>query len=383
MSGPIVLAAGGTGGHVFPAQALASELLRRGRPVVLVTDRRGAGYEKSFPGVDIQRIPAATFAGRGTFGKARSLLEIGAGYVAARGVLHRLSPGAVVGFGGYPSLPTMLAATRIGLVTVLHEQNAHLGRVNRFLAPRVTAIATSFPDVAGMRPQDRIKTTLTGNPVREAIAAVRDVPYTPPNGDGAVRLLVLGGSQGATVFSDVVPEALAGLAENVRRRLRVTQQCRAEDIERVREIYGKAAIAADLAAFIEDVPALLGAAHLVISRAGASTVSELAVAGRPAILVPYPHATDDHQTANARALAGAGGGWLMPQAKFTPAACRQSLEALLGDPHTLADMARGARSSGRPQAAAALAGLVERLAPSNGGTVFGDDARRKMPGRAA
>jgi UDP-N-acetylglucosamine--N-acetylmuramyl-(pentapeptide) pyrophosphoryl-undecaprenol N-acetylglucosamine transferase len=365
MTRPIALAAGGTGGHVFPAQALASELQRRGRTVILITDKRGAGYEKAFPGVGIHRISAGTFAGRGVMGKARALFGIAAGYLAAGSLLRKLDPAVIVGFGGYPSLPTMLAAGR-KRVTLLHEQNAHLGRVNRLLAPRVSAIATSFPQVSGLGQQEMAKVAVTGNPVREAITAVREVPYTSPNGEGPIRILVLGGSQGATVFSEILPEALTQLPETLRKRLRITQQCRAEDLDRVRAAYAGAGIAADLASFIEDVPALLAAAHLVVSRAGASTVSELAVSGRPAILVPYPHATDDHQTANAKALVNAGGAWLMPQPKFTASACRQSLQALLGDAHTLAEMADGSRSMGRPRAAADLADLVERLAPGNG-----------------
>ena len=364
--GPVVLAAGGTGGHVFPAQALANELKARGHRLVLITDRRGAGYEDAFPGVRLVRVRAAAFAGRGVAGRLAALAEIAAGTFAARRILGRLGPSAVVGFGGYPSLPAMLAASRMAVPTMVHEQNAVLGRVNRFLAPRVTTVATSFAETRGLGERDLGKAILTGNPVREAVAAIREVPYAPPDRDGALRLLVLGGSQGATVFSDVVPEAAAALPQPLRRRLRVTQQCRPEDIERVRASYDAAGLTADLATFIADVPALLAATHLVLSRAGASTVSELAVAGRPAILVPYPHATDDHQTANARALAQAGGAWLMPEEKFSAAACRESLEALLTDSETLADMAAGARSAGRAGAARDLADLVERLVAASG-----------------
>jgi UDP-N-acetylglucosamine--N-acetylmuramyl-(pentapeptide) pyrophosphoryl-undecaprenol N-acetylglucosamine transferase len=363
---PIVLAAGGTGGHVFPAEALAAELRRRGRALALVTDRRGGGYEERFPGIDIHLVPAASPSGRGSLGRLKAIGEIGAGVVAARALFRRLAPAAAVGFGGYPSLPAMLAASLMRLPTLIHEQNAHLGRANRLLAGRVGAIAMSFAETSGIRARDRAKVTLTGNPVREAIGAVREVPYAAPTTEGALRLLVLGGSQGATVLSEVVPAALAALPEGLRARLRVSQQCRAEDIERVRETYRAAGVAADLATFFHDVPAQLAACHLAITRAGASTVSELTVAGRPAILVPYPHATDDHQSANARAVVAGGGAWLMPQPKFTATALAETLAALAADPAALARMAAGARALGQPQAARQLADLVERLAPANG-----------------
>ncbi|SLN37308.1 undecaprenyldiphospho-muramoylpentapeptide beta-N-acetylglucosaminyltransferase [Oceanibacterium hippocampi] len=359
----ILLAAGGTGGHVLPAQSLAVELQSRGWQVALATDARGERYEALFPGVTVHRLPAGTFSSPGLGAKLRAGLAIVNGYRLARRLIRRLDPVAVVGFGGYPSLPTMLAATRGSRPTVLHEQNAVLGRVNRLLAPRATRIATGFETIEGVRPDDLAKVVLVGNPVRQAIAAVRALPYTAPGDGGALRLLVLGGSQGATVFSEIVPEALGRLPQAMRRRIRITQQCRAEDLEAVRQRYRDLGITADLASFVSDVPALLGSCHLAITRAGASTVSELAVAGRPSILVPYPHATDDHQSANARALVAAGGAWVMPQDKFTIDSCRQTLEALLSDPESLQEMADGARSAGRPEAARDLADLVEKLLP--------------------
>lgn len=362
----IALAAGGTGGHLFPAQALAAELVRRGRRVVLLTDKRTAGFEDRFQGVEVHVVRAATFANAGALAKARALADIGAGTLAARKLLRRLDVAAAVGFGGYPSLPPMLAATMLRLPAMLHEQNAVLGRVNRLLAPRVDAVALSFESTVGLRAEDESKRSVTGNPVRPAIVAVRELAYVPPNGEGPLRLLVLGGSQGAQILSDVVPAALAALPPELRSRLRVTQQCRPEDLERVRAAYRESGIVADLAAFIDDVPALLGACHLAITRAGASTVAELAVAGRPSILVPYKHATDDHQTANARALAAAGGAFVMPQDKFTAATLADSLSALLIDAPVLGDMAKAARAAGVPDAAARLADLVESLAPANG-----------------
>ncbi|HYM30560.1 MAG TPA: undecaprenyldiphospho-muramoylpentapeptide beta-N-acetylglucosaminyltransferase [Candidatus Cybelea sp.] len=363
---PIVLTAGGTGGHVFPAVALAAELRRRGRPLVLVTDRRGAGYEERFPDTEIHAVTAGTPSGRGPLGRIVAIGEIAAGTWAARGLLKRIRPAAVVGFGGYPSLPAMLAATRLGLPTMLHEQNAVLGRVNRLLASRVAAIATSFAETAGIAAGERGKTSLTGNPVREAVAAVRELPYSAPQPGGPIRLLVLGGSQGARILSEVIPAALIQLPPNVRQRIRLTQQCRPEDLERVKTIYSDSGVSADLTTFIQDVPALLASVHLCITRAGASTVAELALAGRPAILVPFAAATDDHQTANAKSLVAAGGAWLMPEAKFNAASLRQTLETLIDDGAALVEMAAAARQSGRPNAAGALADLVERLAPADG-----------------
>lgn len=358
MSGPIVLAAGGTGGHIFPAQALAAELMRQGRRVALITDRRGTGYEDRFPGVDIFRIRAATFTGKGVAGKVRGAVDIFAGVMAARRILRQLKAVVVVGFGGYPSLPTMLAAAWAKLPTVIHEQNAVLGRVNRLLAKRVGAIATSFAETRMIAAADQGKVTVVGNPVRQAVVDRREDPYQPPAYNGQVRLLILGGSQGATVFSDIVPPALADLPGALRARLHVTQQCRQEDLERVGRAYRDAGITAELASFVEDVPAALSRAHLVISRSGASTVCEVTAVGRPALFVPYPHATDDHQTANARTVADAGGARVIPHDKFTVAVCRESIEALASDPHMLLKMAVASHKQGRPDAARALAGVV-------------------------
>jgi len=358
VSGPIVLAAGGTGGHIFPAQALAAELMRQGRKVALITDRRGTGYEDRFPGVDIFRIRAATFTGKGLAGKLGGAVDILAGMMAARRILRQLKAVMVVGFGGYPSLPTMLAAAWSRLPTVVHEQNAVLGRVNRLLAARVGAIATSFAETQRIRPRDQGKVTVVGNPVRQAVVDRRQDPYQPPDRNGQIRLLVLGGSQGATIFSRVVPAALAGLPAAMRACLHVTQQCRQEDIDAAGEAYRSAGIEADLATFVEDVPAALARAHLVISRSGASTVCEVAAVGRPAVFVPYPHATDDHQTANARTIALAGGARVIPHDKFTATACRETVEALVTDSRMLQQMADASRRQGRPDAARDLAALV-------------------------
>ncbi len=367
MNAPIVLAAGGTGGHVFPAQALAAELAARGRALALITDRRGADFEGAIDRDAIHAVPAASVSGRGLAGRLRGLAAIGLGVLQARRLLGRLGPAGVVGFGGYASVPAVLAATRMGLPSVIHEQNAVLGRANRLLAPRVRAIATSFAATAQICPADAGKAEHTGNPVRPEIAALADLPYRAPEADGRLELLVTGGSQGARVMSDVVPAALAALPEGLRRRLHVVQQCRAEDLDRVRASYAGAAIEAELAPFFGDLAARLAAAHLVVARAGASTIAEIAAAGRPAILVPYPHATDDHQSANANAFAASGAGWPMPEPGFTPEALAARVTSLAETPALLAEAARAARAEGRADAARRLADLVERRMPSNGG----------------
>jgi UDP-N-acetylglucosamine--N-acetylmuramyl-(pentapeptide) pyrophosphoryl-undecaprenol N-acetylglucosamine transferase len=370
--GRIVLAAGGTGGHMFPAQALARELLGRGLTVALITDHRGGGFGPDLPQVETHRISAAGLAGRGLLGKLRGILKLGLGLVQARRLLKALGGEVVVGFGGYPSVPTVLAGASLGLRVVLHEQNAVLGRANRLLAARADTIATSFDRVAAIAEADRAKVRLTGNPVRPAIAALGRRPYAVPDGNDVLRLLVIGGSQGATVFNEVVPAALCRLPEPLRRRLEVSQQVPGGAIEEVAARYRDCGIACEPKAFFDDMPVRLGAAHLVIGRAGASTVAELAAAGRPGLLVPYPSATDDHQTANAQCLAEAGGGWVMPQPSFTAARLAERLEALFANPALLARASRCAQAYGRDQAAAALADVV--CARDNHNGSHGDDA---------
>jgi UDP-N-acetylglucosamine--N-acetylmuramyl-(pentapeptide) pyrophosphoryl-undecaprenol N-acetylglucosamine transferase len=357
MSALIALAAGGTGGHMFPAEALARELLGRGHLVALVTDRRGQAFGDRLAGVELHRIRAGRF-GAGLMSKVVGIAELALGTLEARRLLRWLSPAAVVGFGGYPSVPTMLAAARLGLPTLIHEQNAILGRANRLLAPRAKQVATSFADIGAVRESDRARLVLTGNPVRPAIAALRGAPYPAIANDGPFHVLIIGGSQGARVLSEVTPAAFAGLPEAVRRRLRVTQQARAEDIEAVRRAHAESGVAAELATFFADVPERLARAHLVVSRSGASTVAELAMIGRPAILVPYLHAADDHQTANARALEKAGGAWVMPHAAFTAEALAAKLGQLMQAADSLARAAAAAHGLGRPDAARVLAELV-------------------------
>ncbi|MBW4091036.1 MAG: undecaprenyldiphospho-muramoylpentapeptide beta-N-acetylglucosaminyltransferase [Proteobacteria bacterium] len=359
---PVVIAAGGTGGHLFPAEALAAELIARGRRIALMTDARSRALDSPvFAGRERFVLPGAGIAGRGAARAARAIVALAAGTVQARAILGRLDAAVVVGFGGYPSVAPVLGARllRARPPVVLHEQNAVLGRANRFLARHAACLALSFPDTT--RVPGGTATTLTGNPVRPAIAALAGAGYAPPGTDGTLRLLVLGGSLGARVFADVLPAALAALPEPLRVRLAVVQQCRAEDLARVRAAYDAAGIAAELAPFFADVAARLAAAHLVVSRAGASSVAELAVAGRPALLVPLPGAIDDHQSANARALVAAGAAEAIAQAACTPAVLAERLAAWLGDPARLADAARATATVARTDAGARLADLVESL----------------------
>ena len=372
--GGIMLAAGGTGGHVFPAQALAAELDRRGRVVDIVTDNRGQDFSGDFsddfsddfsgrfPGQTIHHVASATLSGRGLLGKLAAMINIALGTIQARRLIRQVGPAAVVGFGGYPSLPTMLAAITLSVPRAIHEQNAVLGRVNRLLARRVDAIATSFPVTKGLPPSKGQPKLVTGNPVRDDIIALADQPYTAAAPDGPFQILIFGGSQGARRFSEVIPQALLALAPELRRRLSVVQQCRAEDLDAVRQIYGQANIQAETATFFTDMPARLAAAHLVIARSGAGTVSELAMAGRPSILVPYAHATDDHQSRNAEVLSSAGGAWVLPEADLAVPVLTEHLAKLMNQPESLAEAAKAAKGRAQPNAAAQLAELVLALA---------------------
>jgi UDP-N-acetylglucosamine--N-acetylmuramyl-(pentapeptide) pyrophosphoryl-undecaprenol N-acetylglucosamine transferase len=354
-----VLAAGGTGGHMIPAHALAEELMRRGHRVALVTDERGARIPGLFEGVQVHILPAGRLGG-GPMSWLGAIRKIFTGRAMASRLYETFEPSAVIGFGGYPALPALMAAQRDGIPTLVHEQNAVLGRVNRILARKVDAIATAYPDVQRLAASRQAKTHLVGNPVRDEVLALRDQPYPEITDEGVFRLLVTGGSQGATILSKVVPEGLGLLPEHFRRRLQVTQQCRAEDIEEVRARYAALGIPAELATYIADMPDKLAWAHLVIARAGASTIAELTVAGRPAILIPLPSATDDHQTANAREMAKAGGGRTIAQRNFTPVELAKQMQKLGLEPAALTNAAMRAWSVGRPNAASDLADLVER-----------------------
>jgi UDP-N-acetylglucosamine--N-acetylmuramyl-(pentapeptide) pyrophosphoryl-undecaprenol N-acetylglucosamine transferase len=358
---PIVIAAGGTGGHFFPAEALAAELIARGRWVVLMTDARAVVPRSSvFDTRSHYVLPGAGIAGRGAMRAGKAVFALTAGALRARAIMARLRPAAVVAFGGYPSVPPVLASRflRERPPVILHEQNAVLGRANRFLARHAKLLALSF-DQTSLVPAGVLR-VVTGNPVRPAVTSLNTQGYDTPAGDAA-RLLVLGGSLGARIFSDIVPDALAKLSPSRRSGLRVVQQCRAEDIERVRDAYAACGIDAELAPFFPDIAERLSAAQLIIARAGASTVAELAACGRPSILVPLPGAIDDHQSANARALADAGAAWVMPQPAFTVDALSERLRALLENPAQLAAAAASARTVARPNAAEALADAVDQL----------------------
>jgi UDP-N-acetylglucosamine--N-acetylmuramyl-(pentapeptide) pyrophosphoryl-undecaprenol N-acetylglucosamine transferase len=380
LSAPFVVAAGGTGGHLFPARALAGELARRGHGVALAADARAAAYAAEDIGVPCHIVRSATPSGRGAFGTLAAGATIASGTLQARRLLRRLGARVVIGFGGYPSLPTLLAARGVGARVVLHEQNAVLGRVNRLMLRRAEVLALSFEETSGFAPRPGLSVVTTGNPVRPEVLAERDRPFAPPQDDAPLRLLVFGGSQGARLFGQVVPAALGRLAETLRRRLRVVQQVRPEDESRVAGVYRELGIEAEVRTFYDELPQRIARAHLVIARAGAGSVSELAVIGRPALLVPYAHAMDDHQVANARALTTGGGAVLLVEERFTPDELAARIDSLARRPDVLERMAARARAVGRPEAVSALADLVEPLA--NGGRAGGYGVARE-PRRAA
>ncbi|WP_312490435.1 undecaprenyldiphospho-muramoylpentapeptide beta-N-acetylglucosaminyltransferase [Sphingomonas sp.] len=360
MSRHFVLAAGGTGGHMVPAAALAAELTRRGHRVALVSDARGVRFPGLFEDIQTHVLPAGRFSG-GPVGWGKALREMWRGRAMARELYKTFRPAAVIGFGGYPAMPALLAAFAEGIPTAIHEQNAVLGRVNRLVAGKVDAIALSYEDTQRLSAKHADKTRLIGNPVRDQVLALRARPYPLLEEDGIFRVLVTGGSQGASILSQVVPDGLAMLPVTFRRRLQVTHQARIEDIDAVRAKYAEHEIPAELATYLPDLPEQLAWAHLVIARAGASTLAELTVAGRPAILVPLPSATDDHQTVNAREMTKAGGARTIAQKDFTPVELAKQMQKLGLDPAALENAAGRARACGRPEAASDLADLVESL----------------------
>lgn len=358
--GVILLAAGGTGGHLFPAEALAHELNERGWSVHLATDDRAERFAGHFPAAAIHPIQSATMGSKNPIAMLGAFWKIWRGVRQASAVIARIKPDAVVGFGGYPTLPPLYAATRRKVPTLIHEQNAVMGRANRALAGRVDAIA------GGFLPQDTsaagAKTVTTGNPVRPAVLEAARTPYAASAGEQPFRLLVFGGSQGAQFFSDAFPGAVALLSDAQRKRLVITQQARADDVARVKAAYAALGVAVEVSPFFTDMAARMATAHLVISRSGASTVSEIAVIGRPALLVPYPYALDHDQAANAAALAAAGGGEVHPQSSLSPERIAALIGGLMDNPERLAAMAAGAKSAGRPDAARLLADLTEAIA---------------------
>ncbi len=358
--GPIVLAAGGTGGHVFPAEALAGELQKRGWPLVLVTDRRGQAYGGTLGQVKTFGVSSAQVLGQGPLSRLAAVLSLLRGSWQARKILGDIHPAAVVGFGGYASVPAVAAGIQLGIPVMIHEQNAVLGRANRLFAGQARSVATAYDTVRFL--PAKTPAVRVGMPVREKIRAVAEHRYTPPGPDEQICLLVLGGSQGARILTDVVPAALEALPDTIRKRIRISHQARPEDLERARADYVRISIPATVESFFEDVPDRLAQAHILIARAGASTVAEVTVAGRPSILVPYGAAADDHQTANARAVEAAGGATVIPQDTFTPATLADILGTLLSDPEHLATMAAHARTWSMPDAAIRLGDAVEALA---------------------
>ncbi|MBI1405966.1 MAG: undecaprenyldiphospho-muramoylpentapeptide beta-N-acetylglucosaminyltransferase [Caulobacter sp.] len=360
----VVIAAGGTGGHMFPAQALAEVMTARGWRVVLATDDRGEMYADKFP-ADLRIVlSAATARASDPIGMIKAGFTVLKGVLQARAAFKRLDPAVVIGFGGYPSLPAVLAALGQKRPTVIHEQNAVLGRVNRFLAPRVTEVACAFPTLEKAPPKVKARARVVGNPVRPNIRALFEQPYEAPDQAAPIKLLITGGSQGARLLSELTPEAILRLPEDLRVRLDIQQQTRKESMDSARRIYANAMVKAEVAPFFRDMAGRLAAAHLVIGRAGASTVCELAVAGKPSILIPLKIAADDHQRFNARLLEDVDAAAVALEDELTVDSLAGALKALLTDPAWLTNMAAGARSAARPNAAEDLADLVERTAYS-------------------
>lgn len=350
----VVLSAGGTGGHLFPAQALAGALAGRGRDIVVMTDSRFADYATAFPAARIETVPSSPF------NAIAAPFKIAAGIAIAFTKLLKLKPAAVIGFGGYPSVPVMLAASLARLPTAIIEQNAVVGRANRLVMNRVKVVAAAFP-IARFAPADKSKIVLTGNPLRPEVEALWAAPYNMPQAGGPLRLLVFGGSQGARAMSEIVPAALTRLPHDMKMRLSVVQQCRPEDLEKVREIYRNAEIRAELQTFFSDLPRRMAESHLVIARSGAGTVAELMAIGRPAILVPLPGALDDNQTPNADILADAEAGWRVAQSGLTPDSLARMLTRIFANPAALARRAAAAHAMAIPHAAERLADVVENL----------------------
>ncbi len=350
----IALAAGGTGGHLFSAVALADALMQRGHRVSVLTDSRGARFQS---GIQVRSVPATRLSGS-IFAKALGVVRLLAGVLTAAWHLRRDRASLLVGFGGYPSVPPVLAARLLRVPVILVEQNAVLGRANRRLAGMARVVATAFPEISN---RDTGAHHFTGIPVRSAVVEARAMPYEPSADGAPFQLLVFGGSQGAHIFAEVLPAACRLLPANLRKRLQVVQQARPEDEPAVRAAYADIGIAAEIAPFFDDLPARMAASHLIIARAGASTIAEVLTIGRPAVLVPYPHAMDDHQTENARAVDAAGAAWLIPQAAFSAEALAGRLETILTLPGCAAKRAEIAHSLGRPDAAERLADLAESL----------------------
>lgn len=362
MTKSIMVTAGGTGGHLFPAFSLAEELARRGFVVDLMTDMRGQNYGNDFPAREMYRVPAATITGKNPVSIAKTAMKLGSGIAKARKILKKVKPVCIVGFGGYPTFPPIFAAKSLGIPSILHEQNAVMGRANRMLAAKSTAIALSFAHTVHVEGELAAKARHTGNPVRDMVIEAAKIPWTDMTIDGPFNLLVFGGSQGARYFSDLVPPAIAALPEDVRERMRIVQQCRAEDMDRVDKAYKAAGVSFQIATFFDNLPEIIAHSHLVLARSGASTVTELAVIGRPSILVPLPHALDNDQLRNAAFLADAEAAICIEQKDLDSARLSDDLAKLSREPAMLQKAAIAARGVGRPDAVQRLGDLVEEVA---------------------
>jgi UDP-N-acetylglucosamine--N-acetylmuramyl-(pentapeptide) pyrophosphoryl-undecaprenol N-acetylglucosamine transferase len=355
-----VLTAGGTGGHGFPAQALARYLSEQDYRIILMTDARFASYKHGLDKVEIITVPSGRM-GAGLLGKAKGVLGILRGILSAWRRLRTIKPNAVIGFGGYPSFPTMKAAQILGIPTLIHEQNRLMGKANRLVVDKAHIIATSFPDILGISEANKAKTKLTGNPVRAEISALRKKTYQAPKTNEPIHLLIFGGSQGAQIFSEVLPEAIAQLPESIKTRLSITQQCRAEDLPIAQAVYTKHGITADLKPFFEDMDIQLAKAHLVICRSGASTLAEMMMAGKPGLYVPYQYAAEDHQTINAQFMLENAAGWLVPQQECTIQRMYQELTALIEHPEQLENAAAKAKILAKTDATASLSKLLKQF----------------------
>lgn len=356
-----VLMAGGTGGHLFPAMALAQELARRGHAIELMTDHRVESYGADFPAQAIHVVPAATPSIRNPVKFVSAGFKILGGIWVAFGMLGKIKPDAVIGFGGYPTFPPFIAASLRGIPGILHEQNAVLGRANKALGRFADILAMSFPETK-FADALNLEKAVTGNPVRDRVRAVAGTAYPPIDSQGPIRLVVFGGSQGARAISEIVPAAVALVPEALRHRLHIVQQCRAEDLDQVAEVYRQAKVNVELATFFDDLPERMARCHLVIGRSGASTIAELCVLGRPAIMVPLPGSIDADQKNNALFLEAAGGGWIAEQATLSPQSLGTRLTDLITNPAMLTKAAVAARSLGQPRAVEKLADLAEMLA---------------------
>ncbi len=364
MTKSIMLTAGGTGGHLFPALSLAQELARRGFDIDLITDMRGDRYGSSFPAREIYQVPAATITGKNPVSIAKTVLKLGRGTAKARSILKKVKPACIVGFGGYPTFPPIYAAKSLGIPAILHEQNAVMGRANRMLAGNCKAIALSFEQTIHVEGDLASKAHHTGNPVRDVVIEASRIPYPELTNEGPFNLLVFGGSQGARYFSDTVPPAIKALPDEVKARLNIVQQCRQEDMKRVNEAYVEAGIRYEISTFFATLPELIAHSHLVLARSGASTVTELSVIGRPSVLVPLPHALDNDQLRNAAFLQDAGGAICIEQKDLDTQRLAADLVKLTSDPAMLQNAAMAAKGVGKPDAVQRLGDLVEEIAGS-------------------